>query len=343
MHHPYHHFWTVKNPQEYATGRHNKSFSRKFTEILANMNLISKSVGVFGAANTDLVGFPESGLVFNDSNKGKIKMLPGGVGRNIAENLSRLGQKVSLISVFGNDIFKDFLFKHAGQCGIDMSESLILDKYSSAVFSAVLNRNNDLAVAIADMKIYDQLSPDLFYGDFPSIAHADYVIMETNFPASVLDYLVNRYPYKKWILDTVSGDKAKRCEPVLSHLYILKTNLIEAEVITGIPAKTSDYTPMVEYFLDEGVENVFITLGKEGVIYGNKEKIHYLPPVPSKVINTIGAGDAFLSGVVFGFIQEMDLDSIAKLGLITAGLTVQTEEVVSPNISPELVLSKLSL
>ncbi len=301
-----------------------------------------KFVTVFGAANTDLVGFPESGLVFSDSNKGKIKMLPGGVGRNIAENLKRLNQQVSLISVLGNDVFKDFLLKEAETAGIDMSESIILDNASSAVFSAVLNRNNDLAVAIADMKIYDQLSPEIFYEDFESLNQADYVVLETNFPSSVLDYLVNRYPDKKWILDTVSGDKAKRSEGVLSQLFVLKTNLLEAEVITGISSKTSDYTPMVEYFLEEGVENVFITLGKEGVIYGNKDLIHYQPPVPSKVVNTIGAGDAFLAGIIFGFIQGYDLDRIARLGLITAGLTVQSEEVVSHEIDPELILNKLN-
>ncbi|NPA43889.1 MAG: hypothetical protein GXO27_07665, partial [Chlorobi bacterium] len=162
-----------------------------------------------------------------------------------------------------------------------------------------------------------------------------------NFPGAVLEYLVNRFPDKKWVLDTVSGDKARRSLPVLSQLYILKTNLLEAEVITGIPASTRDYRPMVEYFLREGVEHVFITLGKEGVIYGNKARIYYAPPVPAKVINTIGAGDAFLSGVVFGFIQGFDLETIARLGLITAGLTVQSEHVVSPDISPEKILSKL--
>jgi pseudouridine kinase len=306
------------------------------------MKVIRKSVTVFGAANTDLVGFPETSLAFSDSNKGQIKMLPGGVGRNIAENLTRLGQKVSLISVLGDDIFKDFLLKHSEQTGIGMHESIIIPEYSSAVFSAILNRNNDLAVAIADMKIYDHLSPDLFYGEFPSMEQADFAVLETNFPSSVLDYLVNRYPGKKWILDTVSGDKAKRCEPVLSQLYVLKTNLLEAEVITGISSKTPDYRPMVEFFLNEGVQNVFITLGKEGVIYGNRQGIHYQPPVPSKVINTIGAGDAFLSGIVFGIIQGMDLNQTAKLGLITAGLTVQTEEVVSPYISAEEVLKRLN-
>jgi len=305
------------------------------------MDLQRKSVTVFGAANTDLVGFPETGLVFSDSNKGRIKMLPGGVGRNIAENLARLRQHVSLVSVLGDDVFKDFLLQQADEAGIDMSEAVILQGQSSAVFSAILNRNNDLAVAIADMKIYDQLSPEVFYKDFPSLDRADFAVLETNFPSSVLDYLVNRFPEKKWILDTVSGDKAKRAEPVLPQLFALKTNLLEAEVITGISAKTSDYRPMVEYFLNEGVQHVFITLGKEGVIYGTREKIEYQPPVPAKVVNTIGAGDAFLSGVIFGFIQGLPLRDVARLGLITAGLTVQSEKVVSPDISPERILQKL--
>jgi len=305
------------------------------------MDIKRASVTVFGAANTDMVGFPDDRLVFNDSNKGVIKLLPGGVGRNIAENLARLGQQVSLVSAFGEDFFRRFLYDHAQELGIRMDESIIIPEASSAVFSAVLNRNNDLAVAIADMQIYDKLSPTVFQKEFPSVEAADYVVLETNFPASVLDYLVNRFPEKRWVLDTVSGDKAKRAQSVFGQLFILKTNLLEAEVLTGISARESRYEDMVKYFLDEGVQNVFITLGKEGVIYGNNEQIHYLPPVPAKVLNTIGAGDAFLSGVVFGFIQDFPLDKIAQSGLISAGLTVQSERVVSEEIAPDTVLEKL--
>jgi len=98
------------------------------------MDLQTKSVTVFGAANTDLVGFPETGLVFSDSNKGRIKMLPGGVGRNIAENLSRLGQNVSLVSVLGDDVFKDFLLRQAAEARIDMSEAVVLEGQSSAPY-----------------------------------------------------------------------------------------------------------------------------------------------------------------------------------------------------------------
>ena len=305
------------------------------------MNLTRASITVFGAANTDLVGFPQEGLVFNDSNKGMIRMLPGGVGRNIAENLARLGQKVSLVSAFGDDFFRTFLTEHSRSLGISLDESLLIPGYSSAVFSAVLNRNNDLAVAIADMRIYDKLTPAHFQRDFPSLQSADYAVLETNFPASVLDYLVNRYPGQKWVLDTVSGDKAKRAEPVLSQLHILKTNLIEAEVLTGLSARESRYEDMVRYFLNEGVEHVFITLGKEGVIYGHRDYIQYQPPVPSKVLNTIGAGDAFLSGVLFGFIQGLEPDLIARAGLIAAGLTVQSERVVSDDMRPQAILEKL--
>ncbi len=293
---------------------------------------------VIGAANTDLIGFPNDRLIFNDSNKGQIRMLPGGVGRNVAENLSRLHLDVSLISIFGNDYFYDFIRKHSEKLHIDLSDSIVLEGQSSAVFSAILNRGNDLAVAIADMHIYDNIKPDQFMRDFPSLEKAEVVVMETNFPSSVLDYLVNRFPDKKWIADTVSGDKAKRIEAVYDRLAVLKTNLIEAEILTGMSARTTDYRDMVQFFLDEGVENVFLTLDKEGVIYGNKQKIAYQPPVPGRVLNTIGAGDAFLSGVVFGFVNQFDLDKMATMGLRAAGLTVQSERVVSEEISPEKLL-----
>ncbi len=57
---------------------------------------------VIGGANIDFVGIPDNKLIWHDKNPGKIKMSLGGVGRNIAENLAKLGVHTKLLALVGD-------------------------------------------------------------------------------------------------------------------------------------------------------------------------------------------------------------------------------------------------
>jgi pseudouridine kinase len=60
---------------------------------------------ILGGVNVDIQGFPNERLIPEDSNIGRVKISMGGVGRNIGENLIRLGVNTKLISVVGDDIY----------------------------------------------------------------------------------------------------------------------------------------------------------------------------------------------------------------------------------------------
>ena len=75
---------------------------------------------VVGAVNMDLSGTPASALRSGDSNPGRVVMTPGGVGRNIAENLSRLGRAVSLVTVTGRDAYGRVIRQDCKKAGIDL-------------------------------------------------------------------------------------------------------------------------------------------------------------------------------------------------------------------------------
>ena len=64
---------------------------------------------VVGAANIDIGGFPLGRLSLRDSNPGRITLSAGGVGRNIACNLARLGVETRLIAALGTDAFADLI------------------------------------------------------------------------------------------------------------------------------------------------------------------------------------------------------------------------------------------
>jgi hypothetical protein len=72
---------------------------------------------VIGSANMDVAGYSHDSLNYADSNPGKIKFTPGGVGRNIAQNLASLNKPVWLLSAVGNDFYGQSLLAQTRQAG----------------------------------------------------------------------------------------------------------------------------------------------------------------------------------------------------------------------------------
>ncbi len=295
-------------------------------------------ITVFGAANVDITGFPDNPLVYNDANIGSMKTTAGGVGRNIAENLKHLDFEVELISIFGDDPLSDFLIKDCQKKDLTIQRSLFLKNRAASTFLAILDHQNDLAVGISAMQLYDEIDANLFVANLPEKIDSEYIVLETNLSEEILQQIVHKYSGKKFVLDTVSGKKALRATSVLKHLHILKTNLLEAETMSGIKVQSdNDLKNLVTYFLAKGVTKVFITLGKKGVIYGTHNLIKKQSPVKAKIVNTIGAGDAFVAGLIYADAQQKSLDEMATYGMRMAALTVSHSEAVNPDIRTEML------
>jgi pseudouridine kinase len=300
------------------------------------------SITVFGAANVDITGYAKAPLVYKDANIGQMQTTAGGVGRNIAENLTYLEFPVELISVFGDDPLSRFLMDDCNNKGLNINRSLFQKNQTAATFLAILDHQNDLALGISAMSLYDDLDPDVFTKHLPKQLPSTYTVLETNFKEDILKAITRKYPDQKFVLDTVSGAKALRCKRILDRLYILKTNLLEAEMMSGLSVQSpDDLNKLVQYFLDKGVQKVFITLGSQGVIYGDSQTIDQKPPIPTKVVNTIGAGDAFVSGLVYADSLHKSIDEMASYGMAAAALTVSHHQAVNTNLNPTLLENKL--
>ena len=79
----------------------------------------SPYVTVVGGMNMDIGGWPGEELVAQDSNPGRVRMSPGGVGRNIAHNMSLMGLDVRLLTAFGDDVYAQKLAAVCGELGIE--------------------------------------------------------------------------------------------------------------------------------------------------------------------------------------------------------------------------------
>ena len=118
---------------------------------------------VAGGCNLDLLGRPAPGTKFllGTSNPGSLQRSWGGVGRNVAEVLGRLGARPHLLSAVGTDDTGSNLLKHAREAGVQTQAVLRSDRAATSTYMAILDERGDLFTTIADMALADAITPDL--------------------------------------------------------------------------------------------------------------------------------------------------------------------------------------
>lgn len=233
-----------------------------------------QNITVIGASNIDLIGFSREKLIYKDANIGSLETILGGVGRNIAENLVRLGLGVEFLCVLGDDEFSKRIMDSCKELGISLKHSITVKDRGTSVYMAILNMHNDLALGLSAMDIYDNVPESLILDSLDDIAKNQYCILESNMPTEIMELVVEQLPEVKFALETVSAKKALKAKSILDKIYMLKCNLLEAELLSGMKVSLeSDCEKLVEHFLGLGIKKVFITMGMDGVAYGDSKGI----------------------------------------------------------------------
>jgi pseudouridine kinase len=300
-------------------------------------------ITIIGASNIDLIGFSKEKLIYKDANIGSLETILGGVGRNIAENLARLGIAVEFLTVLADDEFSKRIKDSCEELNISLKHSITIKDSGTSVYMAILNRYNDLALGLSAMDIYDAIPESFILDNIDTIAKNTYCILESNMPTEILELAVDKLPDVRFALETVSSKKALKAKSILDKMYILKCNLLEAELLSGTKMTyESDCENLVQHFLDMGIEKVFITMGVDGVAYGDSKgvwiaKVKVLTPV-----NTNGAGDAFMAGLIYGEVNGFTTYKMVQFASACAGLTIQHKNAVHPELNEDTILKEIS-
>ena len=297
-------------------------------------------VVAIGGANMDIHGRPARALRRLDSNPGTVHTSPGGVARNIAENLARLGVDCRLISAIGNDQRGLQLLQHCRDAGIDTQHVQQFDSGRTSTYLSVLDRSGDMYVAINDMAIVEKLGPEQLGTQATMLKRASLVILDTNLHDDALAWLTDTLHAQTLFVDTVSTIKAKKIKPFLKAVHTLKTSRAEAEALTGLSTRTqTDRCKLAAWAHRRGVARLFVTLGAGGVFYSNGAVQGIEKPRGRRraIRNTGGAGDAFLAGIAYAWLNDWSLMKSLRFGLAVADVTLSDEASSSPVVSLDAV------
>ena len=301
-------------------------------------------VFVIGAVNMDLAGTPTNPLREGDSNPGRITLTPGGVGRNIAENLSLLGRKVSLITIMGEDPYAGMIREHCLKAGIDLQYSFTEPRENTSAYLCINGQDGDLNVAVSDMSICDKLTPDKLEPLLPVLNHGSMVIADANLPEETLAWLAKHITVPM-AADPVSVSKAARLKPLLSRLTLLKPNVPEAELLTGMTIGGDADLPKAADALHRlGVQRVYISLGSRGVWADDaREGGVLLPCILGPVVNSSGCGDAFVAAAADAYLSGLNTMQAADRALAASAICAEDSAAVSPKLSNKAIDLKLGL
>ena len=298
---------------------------------------------VIGAVNVDISGTPDSTYVPGDSNPGHVRLTLGGVGRNIAENLCRLGRRVVMITALGEDANAQMVRQGCREHGIDLSHSLTVREGRTSTYLCLNDEQGEIVGAVSDMGIYEAITPDFLRTRLDVINRAALVVADANLTEEALSFIGENVTVPVFA-DPVSTPKCRHLTGVLKIAAGIKPNRPEAALMTGVEIRTDDdLAAAAKVFHEMGVQNVFISLGGRGVFYDNGEENGVMPVFAGDILNTNGCGDAFLAAAADGYLAGLSVRDIAKRGLAASSVCAQSESAVSPQMSTEaidLVLSR---
>lgn len=285
---------------------------------------------VVGGVNVDIGGRSYGKLVGADSNPGTVSVSLGGVGRNIAHNMSLMGVDVRMLTAFGGDLYGQRVAASCGELGIDISHALRLADAATSTYLYIADPQGEMAIALSDMEVCKKITPGYLAANLTALQNARVVVVDTNIPEEALQYLGENCQAPLFC-DPVSTAKASKILPILHKIHTLKPNRLEAELLSGVSISTdADVEKAAQVLLEKGVQRVFISMGAKGMYAASAEEKLWLPNLPGKMVNTTGCGDAFMAALVWAYMEDMDLRESALAGLAAGAIAMESQETINP-------------
>jgi len=294
-----------------------------------------KQIIVIGGSNRDISARAQDEIHnISDSHRGVLFESHGGVGRNIAEVLGRLGAPVTLLSSFGDDAFSQEMRDVLIGLNVDLSPSLVTASMRADSYLAVLDYRGEMVTSINQMKLISLITAKVIQDRADLICQADIVVCDCNVPSDIMAAIAHLPRQGIFIVDGVSGAKVLRIQDILNHIDVVKLAYKEAVSLTG----SSEVTPpasLIRKLSEMGLKQTLLSLGGDGFMINEKDKIHHFTALEEAPMATSGAGDCLLAGYVYGLARDLPITMASQYGRMSAYLSCKSLSAVNYDITCE--------
>lgn len=262
-------------------------------------------------------------------------LIPGGKGANQAIGAAKLGSKVYLIGCLGNDsdgkeLYANLLKYKVRTDGIEYENTLSTGKayinipaIDEGESTIIVYPGTNRALSRSQIRKYDYL----FDG-------AKYCLLSLEIPIETANYTASVCQKKNVKVILKPSGVNKISEELLKKVTYFVPNKKELHLL--IPGDET-IEEKAEKLCDMGVENVIITLGKDGCYLKNAEYARYFAAADFESVDTTGGADAFISALAVYLSENVPLIRAIGFATYSAGITV-TRQGVQPSMPDRIAL-----
>jgi pseudouridine kinase len=311
---------------------------------MTEQNLSDDYVVVIGAAGVDSKGRAAAPLIHGTSNPGMVRVSVGGVARNVADNLARLGVETVLLSAIGDDGSGRRVLTAAAEVGINTDYCLFSDAHRTSAYLAVLDESGNLVMSVDDMSILACITPAVIEERHDLIRQAAIVVLDSNLLPETIEAIfkiTQRYNIPV-CADPTSTLLATRLKPYLPQIRLITPNIAEAQILADCSIQNeTEAMAAARRLVNAGVKLAVITLAEMGVVYATASASGHVPARAAEVVDLTGASDALTASIVFGLLNGIPTDESIRLGVSAAALTLTSADSVYRHLSLELLYDSL--
>jgi pseudouridine kinase len=305
-----------------------------------------KPVLVIGSSGVDIVGRLRSELHTDSSNPAHIRYSFGGVARNVAENLARLGQSVRLVSAIGEDDAAGRLLDVLVEAGVDVGAVLRTEEGNTGTYLAVFDQAGNRQFALDDMRIVSLLTSQYIRQYAHLFDDASLLFIDANLPKDTLRTVLSlaRRAHLPVCADPTAALLAHRFQPYISRFFMITPNSSEASILCDPSHPVNNRKQALEAakcLVSQGVNLAIITMAEQGLCYATSEVSGHIPALRTGVLDPTGAGDALSATVIFALLNGIQIDEAMRLGVSAASLTLRYRGAVVPDLSIEKLYDRL--
>lgn len=291
-------------------------------------------ITVLGGIKGKVVVNTKEQLMLAQQNPGVISVSYSGTGRNIAENLGRMGVGVALVAVAGDDFTGRGAKLELVAAGVNTDFLFLVEGQNTAMNIAVFNIIGDMDFAVDNTDIYQCLKKKHIDKAMDCIENSKLVCVDGTLSEELLRYLAETVKCPLFF-DPHTEEDAAKVKKFIGSFHTIKPNRAEASAICGMEIFSEEQLMAAgQWFADQGVKRIFITLSGGGVYYKEDKKEGIIrPDQVHSFINEEGGGDAFSAAILDGTLQDMDVEALAAYGMKAAAIALECRQAVNPDMS----------
>ncbi|QCT74170.1 carbohydrate kinase [Macrococcoides canis] len=297
-----------------------------------------------GAANVDRKFHVDGNLILETSNPVTSTKSVGGVARNIAENLGRLGEDVAFFTTCGNDSEWEMI-RQLSSPFMNLDYVQQIEGASTGSYTALIDASGDMQYGLADMSVYDLITPELLIKKTHLLNKAKCIVVDLNISRPSLEFIC-AYSEKhniKLAFITVSTPKMKNMPESLHAVDWLITNRDETATFFNKKIDTlEDLKDAAQLWIDKGIRHVVVTNGVKDYVYADKDGIKTFKVSPSHhVVDVTGAGDSFSAAIIYSWLHNYEIEEIILSGAANSKKTIETAYTVRQNLDKKQLIKDM--